>query len=162
MAGPVGSFAGRRGVPEMNWSQAHRMDGETTGADGVVRVLVVDPDAAGHARCHLALRGLRIGRRPMQLLHVRSRAEAADLLELHRDVAVAVIGPALAPVRIGAPDGRPLWTVRLATGPEGPGGQSVDAVVTGPDADGRVLHAAVLAGLRRAEDRTVATADAMG
>jgi hypothetical protein len=127
---------------------------EAVSADGVLRVLVVDPDAAWHAHCHMALRGLRLGRRPVQLLHARTAEDAADLLALHGHVPVAVVPAGTVVPAHGAGSDR-VWTVVRVPG-TGPGGNAhrtgVDAVIAGPDPAGRLLFAAVVAGLRAVPD----------
>lgn len=54
-------------------------------------VLVVDDDEDVHQATELALRGVVIEGRPLQLLHARSGAEALTLAAAHPDIAVALL-----------------------------------------------------------------------
>jgi hypothetical protein len=128
-------------------------------AEPVVRILVVDADAAGHARCHLALRGLRVDRRPVQLLHARTNEDAADLLLLHDDVAVVIVGAGSVDAWHRRDDDRPLRTIL-----QGAEAQPCDggAIGDGEGAGGAALHAAVLAALRHAERGAVANPVLLG
>ncbi len=128
----------------------------------VARVLVVDADAATHACCHLALRGLRVDHRPVQLLFARTAENAADLLLLHPDVAVVVVGAVSATAWMPRDDARPLWTIRRAAEATGWDGGGEDAVAAGTDPAGAALHAVVLAALRQAGRATVANVSPLG
>jgi hypothetical protein len=131
-------------------------------AGPVARVLIVDADAATHARCHLALRGLRVDHRPVQLLHARSSEDAADLLVLHPDVSVVVVGEEFGGAWLRRDDACPLRTIRRSA--EGTGWDVVgdEPVAAGPDPAGAALHAAVLVALRQAGRWTVANAVRLG
>jgi hypothetical protein len=131
-------------------------------AGQVARVLIVDADAAIHARCHLALHGLRVDNRPVQLLHARSTEDAADLLFLHPDVAVVVVGAGSGPAWLRHDDARPLRTIRHTAGGAGWDVVGDEPVAAGPDPARAALHAAVLVALRQAGRRTVANADRLG
>lgn len=54
-------------------------------------VLIVDDDPDVHQATELALRGLQIEQRPLQLLHAHSGAEAARLLQQNPDIAVLLL-----------------------------------------------------------------------
>lgn len=128
----------------------------------VARVLIVDADAATHARCHLALRGLRVDHRPVQLLFARTAQDAADLLLLHPDVAVVVVGAASDAAWVPRHDARPLWAIRRAAEAAGWDGGGDDAVAAGADPAGAALHAVVLAALRQTGRAAVANAGPLG
>ena len=55
------------------------------------RVLVVDDDEDVHEATALALRGLQILERPLELLHARSAAEALACLRREDDIAVILL-----------------------------------------------------------------------
>jgi hypothetical protein len=130
-------------------------------AGPVARVLIVDADAATHARCHLALRGLRVEHRPVQLLFARTADDAADVLLLHPDVAVVIVGSDRDTGWGRRDDGRPLWTIRRTAETMGWAGGD-DGAVAGSDPAGAALHAVVLAALRQAGRWTVANGDRLG
>jgi diguanylate cyclase (GGDEF)-like protein len=54
-------------------------------------VLVVDDDADVHQATELALRGLNIEDRPLQLIHAYSAAQARELVATHDDIAVMLL-----------------------------------------------------------------------
>jgi CheY-like chemotaxis protein len=55
------------------------------------KILVVDDDATVHATTELALAGVRIGERPLQLMHAYSAAEGRALLVNTHDVALVLL-----------------------------------------------------------------------
>jgi CheY-like chemotaxis protein len=136
-------------------------------ADGVLKVMVVDRDAASHALCHLALRGLRVDGRVVQMLHARSDEDAFDLLLLHQDVAVAVVDlrddppdrtAAVIRALRGRPDGHRIWIIMRGPATSEP----ADARIDGAADPALALHAAVLRGFRNLRAGRVATAAPLG
>ena len=136
-------------------------------ANGVLKVMVVDRDAAGHALCHLALRGLRVDGRVVQMLHARSDEDALDLLLLHQDLAVAVVDlrhdppdrtAAMIRALRGRPDGHRIWIIMRGPATSEP----ADARIDGAADPALALHAAVLRGLQSQRAGKVATAAPLG